>query len=138
MQQDYLLKQTEQLGYALSKVLSKLLEPKGSNTMLEGLENILSSEDINIRLDEYLMSEQKDICDLFKCKKEFDNSNIEKVADIIKILADDEVNIENRARLEILCIKILEYAQSNSNIYSLSIDYKIANAQNDLKKIRNK
>lgn len=138
MQQDYLLKQTEQLGYALAKVLSKLLETKGSNTMLECLENILSSEDINIRLDEYLLSEQKDICDLFKCKKEFDNSNIEKVADIIKILADDEVNIENRARLEILCIKILEYAQSNSNIYSLSIDYKIANAQNDLKKIRNK
>lgn len=138
MQQDYLLKQTEQLGYALAKVLSKLLETKGSNAMLAGLENILSSEDINIRFDEYLLFEQKDICDLFKCKKEFDNSNIEKVADIIKVLADDEVNIENRARLEILYIKILEYAQSNSNIYSLSIDYKIANAQTDLKKICNK
>lgn len=134
MQQDYLLKQTEQLGYALANVLSKLLGMKGSNTMLASLDNILSSEDINIRLDEYLQFDQKEISNFFKCRKEFDNGNIEKFADIIKVLVDDEVNVENKVKLEILYIKTLEYVQSNSNTYSLSIGYKIANIRDDLKR----
>lgn len=134
MQQDYLLKQAEQLGNALANVLSKLLGMKGSNTMLASLDNILSSGDINIRFDKFLQFDQKEICDFFKCRKEFDNSNIEKVADIIKVLADDEVNIENKVKFEILCLKILEYVQYNSNTYSLSIDYKIANIRDDIKR----
>jgi hypothetical protein len=118
-QQDYLKKQIDQLGQVLQKMFSDLIGKKNSGQISSGIE--LTSQHLKNELDLDLQSlldiPTEDFVNTLMVHKNMTNSNLEKIAEILLFIADND-DKDNKKLYEKVLI-IFKHLEKTENIYSL-------------------
>jgi len=130
--EDYLLKQINQFGEALSRLISKILGLKASINTEETFIHIneiinkelgLNIEILNIENSENFIGKLQNI-------EGFNIDNIEKTADLLFVLSQKIDNIEIKLKYLNLSLDIYNYINLNSDTFSFERSLKIDNIKN--------
>jgi hypothetical protein len=124
--EDYLERQINQIGRILGKIISGLLGRKSQgqvNTGIEIVNQMLKSE---LDFDtQDLMAIQTDLfVNTLISEKKFNSDNLEKLAEILLLIADDEKKSENKILYE-KCLVIFDYLEKTGNVYSFDRTWKM-------------
>ncbi|ANH81625.1 hypothetical protein A8C56_12120 [Niabella ginsenosidivorans] len=124
--EDHLERQIDQLGRVLGKILSGLIGLKGKGQVANGIEltNQTLKGELDLDIQKLLDIPLDDFINTLKTKKEFSNENLEKLADILLLIADDSQD-KDRKKLYEKCLTIYEYLERGEDIYSLERQWKI-------------
>ncbi len=133
-QRDYLMRQVEQLGYVLGKMLSKLLFLKDNGTLSMGIVNQVFTGELDFDIDQLITIEEDNLIDVLKNEKQFDARNLEKLADIFLFLAEN-VNSNNCDQLYRKSLMIYQYLEELDGTYSFDRNSKIDTIKEQLKNI---
>jgi hypothetical protein len=127
-QRDFLVRQAEQLGQVLGKMLARLLGLKSPEHISGGLEvmNLTFEEELGFGLDELLAIPTDNLINTLKIEKKFSNDNLERLADIFFYLAEG-ANSEESNQLNARSLAIYEYLDENDKTYSYDRQLKIEN-----------
>lgn len=131
-QRDYLNKQIDQLGQVLAKIFSDLLGLKNSGQINAGLEitnqTLKSKLDFDIR--DLIDIPTDDFINTLKEQRNLTNDNLDKLAEILLIIADNRQT--DKKKLYEKCLTIYEYLENTENVYSLDRQWKIERIKNVL------
>jgi predicted HAD superfamily phosphohydrolase len=118
-QQDYLKKQIDQLGQVLQKMFSDLIGKKNNGQLSSGIE--LTSQHLKNALDLDLQSlldiPTEDFVNTLMVHENMTNSNLEKIAEILLFIADNDEK-DNKKLYEKVGV-IFKHLEKTENIYSL-------------------
>jgi hypothetical protein len=131
-ERDYLKKQIDQLGRVLGKILSDLMVLKNQGNISQGIE--ITNQAVKSELDyelEALLDIPTDIFIQTLIKhKDVSNENLEKLAEIFLLIADNTAVI-NKNMYE-KCLVIYEYLEKTENVYSLYRQWKIERIKHEI------
>lgn len=131
-QRDYLKKQIDQLGQVLAKIFSDLLGLKNSGQINAGLEitsQALKNE-LNIDIQALLNIPTDNFIDTLTTQKNLTNDNLDKLAEILLLIADNRQ--DDNKKLYEKCLTIYEYLEKVENIYTLDRQWKMKRIKNEL------
>ncbi len=131
-QRDYLKKQIDQLGQVLAKIFSDLLGLKNSGQINAGLEitsQALKNE-LNIDIQALLDIPTDNFIDTLTTQKNLTNDNLDKLAEILLLIADNRQ--DDNKKLYEKCLTIYEYLEKVENIYTLDRQWKMKRIKNEL------
>ena len=123
-QQDYLMKQIEQFGLVLGKILSKLLNLKDSSTESTVAVNKIFTEELDFDVNQLKDINEDKWFDTLKTEKQLNSENLEKLADIL-LFAAKNVNLNEKNQLYQKCLIIYQYLEESEKIYSFERNHKI-------------
>jgi hypothetical protein len=131
-QRDYLKKQIDQLGQVLGKIFSDLLGLKSYGQINGGLEitNQTLKNELDLDIQNLLDISTDDFVNTLRTQKNFTNDNLDKLAEILLLIADNKQS--NNKKLYKKCLTIYEYLEKLENIYSLDRQWKIERIKNAL------
>ncbi|MDR3194304.1 MAG: hypothetical protein LBT76_03300 [Tannerella sp.] len=131
-QRDYLLKQAEQLGQVLGKILADLLGLKnqGQTSLLETAGQTFN-EELGLDIHELIALETDGLIGKLLSEKKFNNGHLEQLADLFFIMAED-MSREEKNRLNKKALSIYEYIESSELTYSFMRHWKMEKIKNDL------
>lgn len=131
-QQDYLKKQTEQLGRVLGKVISELLGLKNQGQINDAVEitNQAIKGELDFDIQELTDIPSDKLIDILTRQKNVTNDNLEKLAEILLIIADNRP--EDNKNLYEKCLTIYEHLERAESTYSLGRQWKIQRIKNVL------
>jgi hypothetical protein len=121
-QQDYLMKQVEQMGLVLEKILSKLLNLKDKGTISMETVNHIFTEELDFDINKLITVEDDNQVDALK--NQFDTKSLEKLADIL-LFAAENTNSNEYAQLYKQSLKIYKYVEESGDTYSFERNFKI-------------
>jgi hypothetical protein len=128
---DYLMDQIEQLGQALATIFSRWYGLKSQGKVPEAIEMTNQSLKVELGLDiaELTSIATEDFVGTLRDEKKFNYSNLERLADILLLLADESegnkaVN-DQRLNLYAKCLSIYNYLNENDLTYSFERQSKI-------------
>ena len=125
VQGDYLLRQVEQLG----KVLGMLIFSKGNGKLnMEIANQAFKSEGLGFDIDELLSLDEENLIDFLKTDKNIDVKNLEKLADILLFVAENNIS-EFSDKLYVMSLKMYKYLEELESIYSFERNIKIDKIQ---------
>ena len=129
-QQDHLKKQIDQLGRVLGKILSDLLGLKNQGQLSDGLEltNQAIKGELDLDIQNLIDIPSDKLINTLTKQKHVTNENIEKLAEILLIIADNRPD-DNKIYYE-KCLTIYEHLEKVENIYSLDRQWKIKRIKN--------
>lgn len=124
--QDRLKKQIDQLGKALARILSDLLELKAQGRFDDGIEitNQTLKTELGLDLEKLTSIEPDDIINVLKTEKGVSNDSLSQLADLLLLIAD-ETEAGDNMNLYQNCLVIYEYLEKNESVYSLDRRWKI-------------
>jgi hypothetical protein len=128
---DYLMDQIEQLGQALASIFSKLYKQKGQGKVPEAIEmtNQSLKAELGLDIDELSAIPAELFVDTFKMEKKFSFENLERLADILLLIADksEEENILHDQSLNLYAksLSVYNYLNENDLTYSFERQAKI-------------
>ena len=119
-QRDYLKKQIDELAQVLGKLLSELLQLKKEGKTKESLEltNQTLKTSLTQDLDELLAIPDESFISQLKAKK-IKNEAMEKLADVLLVIADTEGPSERGKQVYKKCFLLFEKLESVDAIYSM-------------------
>jgi hypothetical protein len=125
-QRDYLLRQAELFGQVLGKLLAKLLNLKNQEQTSSAIEitNQTISEDLGLDMNALTELDTNDLIQLLIAEKKFSNENVERLADIFFILAENR-HPEEKNQLNKKCLAMYEYVEAIDPTYSINRHLKI-------------
>jgi len=125
-QQDYLQRLIEQIGRLLGKVSSHLLGLKNQGQIADGIEimNQTLKGELDLDIRELLHIHNDDFIKTLTIKKGFNNDNLNKLADILLLIAENGQEKNKRILYE-KCLTIYEHLEKAENVYSLIRQEKI-------------
>lgn len=131
-QQDYLKKQIDQLGQALAKIFSVMLGLKNNGQINAGIEitNQSLKNEIDLDIENLLDIPTEDFINTLITQKNITNDNLDKLAEILLLIADNG-QLDNKKLYE-KCLTIYEYLEKVENIYTLNRQWKIERIKNVL------
>ncbi|MEP1306936.1 MAG: hypothetical protein ABJM22_13635 [Balneola sp.] len=129
--QDYIMRQVQQMTQVLSKILIQVLKLKKSESAIEitNYTNEKLKETLDFDIEEFssLLSEKG--LRYFKKEKNFSNENLNIFADILYELAEqcfeDPKMHDESIRLYSQCLQIYEFIEKDENVYSIDRNVKI-------------
>jgi len=126
MQRDYLVRQAELFGQALGIILSKLLKLKTQEEASNYAEitNQMLIDDLELDINDLIVSEPDDMIKMLTTEKQFANGELEKLADIFFIVAED-METEEKIRLNKRCLAIYEYVEEKELSHSYNRHWKM-------------
>lgn len=124
-QRDYLMRQVEQLGYVLGKMLSKLLFLKENGTVSTETVYQVFKEELDFDINELIDIEKDKLIDTLRNDPRLRTVNLEKLADIFLFVAEN-TNSNKRDQLFRKSLMIYQYMEGQDNTYSYSRNLKIA------------
>ncbi len=129
-QRDYLKKQIDQLGQVLAKILSDLIGLKNRGELNTGIEmtNQTLKNELDFDLQDIVDIPTDKFIDTIKGQKDLTNENIEKLAEILFVIADNQV--DGNKNLYQKCLAIYAYLENVENSYSLDRNWKIKRIKN--------
>ena len=132
-QQDHLKKQIDQLGRVLGKILSDLLGLKNQGQINDGIEitNKALKGELDLDMQALIDIQTDDFINTLKIEKNFNNENLDKLADILLLIADNKQDKDKKMLYE-KCLTIYEYLEKTENVYSLDKQWKIERIKNVL------
>lgn len=123
-QEDFIKRQIDQLGRVLGKILSDLLGLKTQGRINEGIEMVDQTlkKALDLNIDNLSAIPTDKFIETLQSNNKLSNDNIEMLADIIFLLADEadyrkKVN-EKRRKLYEKSLVIYEYLDKTSSTYS--------------------
>jgi hypothetical protein len=128
---DYLMDQIEQLGQALALIFSKLYGLKSQGKVPEAIEmtNQSLKNELNLDIAELSAIATDDFVLTLKEEKKFTFSNLERLADILLLIADESEGnkTENDQSLNLYakCLSIYNYLNESDLTYSFERQSKI-------------
>ena len=131
LQQDYLLRQIDQLGQVLAKILGNLLGLKSQGELTEGwaIASQALKTELDMDVDELIQISPEEFISTLHDVKKFNDDNFDKLADILLILAEDldnrDVDTEKRNRLYERSLILFNYLNSTGSLYSFDRHHKI-------------
>ena len=136
-QQDFLKRQTDQLGRSLGKMISILpgLSNHGTaNVCVADIEQMLTDE-LAIDVDHFLRMPDSEFIIELEGKRKFSNENLWQLAETFEGIANGLKGNEHRSeekskRLFEKCVCIYEYLNSKST-YSLEVAWRIKRIKNN-------
>ena len=131
-QRDYLKKQIDQLGQVLAKIFSDLIGLKNSGQIITGIEitdQTLKNE-LDFDLQDLLDIPTDKFIDTLTTQKGLTNENLDKLAEILLLVADN-LEDDNKKLFE-KCLIIHEYLEKVDSIYSLDRYWKMKRIKNKL------
>lgn len=131
-QQDYLKKQIDQLGQVLAKLFSDLLGLKNSGQINAGLDitNQTLENELDFDIQDLLEIPTDKFIDTLTTQKNLTNDNLEKLAEIFLLIADNRQ--DDNKKLYEKCLTIYEYLEKVENIYTLDRQWKMKRIKNEL------
>lgn len=131
-QQDYLKKQIDQLGQALAKIFSDLLRLKNNGQINAGLEitNQTLKTELDFDIQNLLDIPTDKFIDTLTTQKNLTNDNLDKLAEILLLIADNRQ--DDNKKLYEKCLTIYEYLERVENIYTLDRQWKMNRIKNEL------
>ena len=132
-QKDYLQKQINQLGRLLGELLSNLLGLKSQGQINDGVEitNQVLKRELDLNIQELINIRTDNFINTLKTGKSFNNQNLDKLADILLLIADNKQGKDKQMLYE-KCLTIYEYLEKVENVYSLDRQWKIERIKNVL------
>lgn len=130
--EDYLKRQIDQVGRVLGKIFSDLMGLKNKGQLNEGIETcyqVLKSE-LDLDIQKLLEIPESDFMNTLKSKHELSMENLEKLAELFFLLADQHQKAYNL--LYSRCLTIYEHIEKEGGIYSLDRHKKIQQLKNIL------
>ncbi|MDR3184097.1 MAG: hypothetical protein LBT49_01630 [Prevotellaceae bacterium] len=126
-QRDYLKRQIDQIGVVLGYLIAYLLNLKTGTIDSIGVEKVrqvLNSE-FDIDIDTFLTCKFEDIIHILN-KKGFDYEDINKLVEILVIIADNmNTNNSKKNALYQLCLKLDEYIIKESSTFSFERHFRM-------------
>ena len=136
--QDYIMRQVQQMTRVLSKILIQALKLKESESASEivNYTNETLKEELNFDIDEFsLILEQKGVR-YFIDEKNFNNENLNIFADILFELAEqcfeDLSNHQQSLKMYSQSLLIYEFNEAEEKTYSIDRNVKISKIKNIL------
>lgn len=131
-QQDYLKRQIDQLGRILGKILADFIGLKNKGQIIDEIEvakQTLKNE-IDLDLENLINIPKESFVNTLKTQKNLTNDHMDKLAEILLIIADN--SHESNKQIYERCLTIYEYLEKEENIYSLGRQWKIQRIKNVL------
>jgi len=132
-QEDYLIRQINQLIRVLGKLALDLIGLKNKGEIGIGIEitNQTLKDELDFDIQE-LMNIPNDIfVNKLITEKQFNNGCFEKLVEIFLLIADGKEEITRKILYE-KCLIIFEYLEKSENVYSLDRQWKIEQIKNYL------
>jgi len=123
-QRDYLMRQVEEFGLILSKMLSKLLDLKVNGTESIGAVNQIFTEELGFDINQLMDIPEDKWFDTLKTEKQYSFDNLERLADILLLVAEN-VHLNERNQLYRRCWMIYEYIDKSTKTYSFDRNFKM-------------
>jgi len=127
------MRQFDQVGQVLGKILSDLLGLKSQGKVNDGIEivNQVLKENLDLDIQKLLNIQLDDFINTLKTEKGFNNESLDKLADILTIIAENRQNKDKKMLYE-RCLIIYEYLEKTENVYSVDRKWKIEQIKNML------
>ena len=124
--EDHLERQIDQLGRVLGKILSDLTGLKGRGRAANGLElvNQTVKGELDVDMQQLLDLPSERFIDVLKTKMRFNDEHLEKLADILLLIADDSRLIEKKQLYE-KCLAVYKYLERTESSFSFERQWKI-------------
>ncbi len=134
--QDYLMRQIEQLGRALGKILSDLAGLKRTGRVSEGIEATHQSlkGELDLDTEEIANLPLENFMETLLANKGFNIGNLDKLADILLFIADSRQD-PDRKKLYEKCLAIYEYAEKAERVYSLDRQQKMGRVRRMIEEV---
>jgi len=135
-QEDYLKKSIDQLGKVLSRLLGDILGLKNQGSLIEMIslvEETLKSE-LSIDLLALFSIPKNRLIETIQQNKEISNDNLDKLAEILSYIANEEKNKEKRNKFFEHILEIYNYLENNDKTYSIERYYKIEKIKKEISK----
>ena len=125
-QEDYLKRQIDQLGRVLGKALSDLLGLVKKGQAGLGIETTVQTLKTELDLDIQGLTalKQEDFIYTLTSEKKFTCVHLEKIAEILLLMADYKPDIEKKS-IYLKCLAIYKYLENADSTYSLDRQMKI-------------
>jgi hypothetical protein len=125
-QEDYLMRQINQIGRILGKILVDFigLKNKGQVNIAIETTNTVLKDELDFDIQELIEIPSANFINKLMTEKQFNNDCFEKLAEILLLIADNTEE-KNRKVLYEKCLTIFEYLEEYSKIYSLDRQWKI-------------
>lgn len=133
-QQDHLERQIEQFGRILGRIFSGLIGLRSQGKINEGIEitsRALKSE-LDLDIQKLLTMPLYGFVNTLKKEKGFSNENLDKLAGILQIIADNTQGSDKKNLYE-KCLAIYEQLEKTENVYSIDQQWKIEQIKNNLR-----
>jgi len=113
--------------------LSDLLGLKSQGKVNDGIEivNQVLKENLDLDIQKLLNIQLDDFINTLKTEKGFNNESLDKLADILTIIAENRQNKDKKMLYE-RCLIIYEYLEKTENVYSVDRKWKIEQIKNML------
>ncbi len=130
-QHDYLQRLIEQLGRVLGKISYYLLGLKNQGQIEDGIEitNQTLKGELDFDIQELTNIPTDNFIETLQTKKGISNENLNKLADILLLIAENRQNKDDKMLYE-KCLTIYEYLEKAENVYSLIRQEKIGRIKN--------
>lgn len=131
-QQDHLMKQIDQLGQVLGKLIADFLGLKHTGQLDAGIEissQVLKRE-LDLDINELLQIPTDQLIRTLLSKKNLTKENIGKIAEMLSLLAESRNDWSKN--LHEKCLTIYEWMQREEAVYSLERQWEIERIKNIL------
>jgi hypothetical protein len=126
---DYLMDQIEQLGRALAMIFSKLYGLSSQGKAPEAIEMTSQSlkTELGLGIDELSSIPTEEFVQKLMEEKKFNFSNLERLADIVLLIADEIESNNNDQSLNLYtkCLSVYNYLNESDLTYSFERQSKI-------------
>jgi len=128
---DYLMDQIEQLGQALAKLFSKLYGLRNQGRTPECVEMTSKSlkTELNLDFNELISIPTGDFVSKLSEDKKLSHDNLERLADILLLIADEKYNSEpgsdQAGNLYSKCLEIYNYVSDSDLTFSFERQSKV-------------
>lgn len=129
---DYLEKQINQLGRVLGTILARLLTLKNASTPETKLSSSAAEafkNELDIDLDTLMALPDDTFVEELQTKLNFNGENLDQLADIFTLLAQENSDIALGLYQKVLAIHL--FLQEKSSVYSLQRQWKIDEIRNN-------
>jgi len=126
MEQDYIMRQINQIGRVLGKIFATILGLRKQGNVSESIEitNQTLKSELDFDIEELIAIYNNDLINFLIKEKNFNNNNIEKLADILYIIADEALK-DKKEKIYEKCLVMYEYLDKFGDIFSLDRHMKI-------------
>jgi len=124
-QEDYLMRQINQLARVLGELLLDFIGSKNKGQVNIGIETInqVFKDELDYDIDELMNTSSDIFVNKLITEKQFNNNCFEKLAEIFLQIADSMEKNERKMLYE-KCIVIFEYLDMSSNVFSVERQWK--------------
>ena len=137
-QKDYLMKQINELGRVLGKILADLFRLKAQGKVSDSVQFVNQSlkQKIVLGLDELLEIPMNEMLTLLQTEKNFNDENLESLAELMSETAeihDPKSDQKLSNRLNLRSLEILEFLNEHSGSFSITRENQIRKIKNRMK-----